>query len=119
VLEGHGNGVTSVAFAPEGRHVVSGSFDSTLRLREVASGQDIARLEGDFDFRTIALASDGKSLAGDRGGRVHLVDILVDASGKAAWLARRRMSGSRCVYSFLAHSSVGWPAAAAARRRQP
>jgi WD40 repeat protein len=67
--------------------LVSGSSDGALRLWEVASGQDIARLKGDFDFRAIALALDGKILAaGD--GRVHLVDILVDVTGKAAWLAR-------------------------------
>jgi hypothetical protein len=63
--------------------LVSGSSDGAL----MASGQDIARLKGDFDFRAIALALDGKILAaGD--GRVHLVDILVDVTGKAAWLAR-------------------------------
>ncbi len=50
-----------------------------------ASGRQIARLDGDFTFLALALAPDGKSLAaGDSGGRVHLIDILVDEADKTA-----------------------------------
>src|SRR5262249_24974788 len=31
-LQGHEKGVTSVAFSPDGTHIVSGSKDTTLRL---------------------------------------------------------------------------------------
>ena len=89
-LEGHGGWVYAVAFSPDGRHIVSGSYDRTLRLWEVASGREIARLDGDFAFFGLSLAPDGKSLAaGDGGGRVHLIDILIDEPDKAAWLARQ------------------------------
>jgi WD40 repeat protein len=89
VLEGHGDPVRAVAFSPDGRHLVSGSDDKTLWLREVASGQEIAFLDGDFPFLSLAL--NGKSLiAGDGGGRVHLIDILIDEADKTAWLARWR-----------------------------
>jgi WD40 repeat protein len=89
-LEGHGSWVRAVTFSPDGRHVVSGSDDRTLRMWEVASGQELCRLDGDFEFRAIHLARDGKRLAaGDSGGRVHLIDVLVDAADKAAWLSRQ------------------------------
>jgi WD40 repeat protein len=34
-LQGHNNVVSSVAFSPDGRRIVSGSYDNTLRLWEV------------------------------------------------------------------------------------
>jgi len=40
----------------------------------MASGEEVARLDGDFGFLAIHVAPDGKSLAvGDDGGRVHLL----------------------------------------------
>jgi WD40 repeat protein len=89
LLDGHGDKVRAVAVSPDGRHVVSGSDDRTLRLWEVATGNEVARLDGDFRFRALQLAPDGKSLvAADSGGRVQLLDVLVDTADKAAWLAR-------------------------------
>jgi WD40 repeat protein len=89
-LKGHNGVVTGVSFSADGRHLVSGSDDRTLRLWEVASGREIARLEGDFAFLGLYLAPDGKSLAaGDSVGRVHLIDVLLDEADKAAWLACR------------------------------
>ncbi|HTV30604.1 MAG TPA: AAA family ATPase [Xanthobacteraceae bacterium] len=44
-FEGHTHGVTCVAFSPDGRHIVSGSADKTLRLWEVGTGREIARFE--------------------------------------------------------------------------
>jgi hypothetical protein len=38
-FEGHSGGVEAVAFSSDGRHIVSGSADHTLRLWDVASGQ--------------------------------------------------------------------------------
>jgi WD40 repeat protein len=89
VLEGHLSGVSAVAFSPDGRYVVSGSYDGTLRLWNVASAEELARLYGDGYFLATHIAPDGKSLvAGDSGGRVHLIDILIDAADKTAWLSR-------------------------------
>ena len=84
------DGPAYVAFTPDGRYVVSSWED--LRLWEVASGEQLANLYGDGfgGFSAFRLAPDGKSLAvGDSGGRVHLIDIILDEADKAAWLARR------------------------------
>lgn len=34
-LEGHTKGVRSVAFSPDGKHIVSGSNDNTIKIWEI------------------------------------------------------------------------------------
>ncbi|KAH9208246.1 NWD1 like protein, partial [Leptodontidium sp. 2 PMI_412] len=48
-LEGHTSGVTSVAFSPDGKQVVSGSYDATVRLWDAATGALQQTLEGHSD----------------------------------------------------------------------
>ena len=40
----HTDGVTSVAFNPDGKYALSGSFDKTLKLWEVATGREVRTL---------------------------------------------------------------------------
>jgi len=40
-LEGHTEGVTSVAFSPDGKQIVSGSDDRTVRRWDAATGQQL------------------------------------------------------------------------------
>ncbi len=44
-LEGHGDFVTTAAFSPDGRFILSGSADRTMRLWEVATQHEIQRFE--------------------------------------------------------------------------
>src|SRR5262249_52169618 len=46
LLEGHKRQVMSVAFSPDGKHVLSGSQDMTLKLWDVAEGKCVKTLEG-------------------------------------------------------------------------
>ena len=46
-LEGHTDSVTSVAFSPDGKQIVSGSWDETVRRWDAATGQQLLpALEG-------------------------------------------------------------------------
>ena len=63
-LKGHDNGVTSVAFSPDGRHIVSGSCDRTVRVWNAQTGQIVmAPLKGHCDSVTsVAFSSDGRHI---------------------------------------------------------
>ena len=40
-LTGHSNWVTSVAYSPDGRHIVSGSNDRTVKIWDAQSGEEV------------------------------------------------------------------------------
>jgi hypothetical protein len=57
----HDSGVTSVAVTPDGKCVVSGSGDNTVRLWELATGQEVRRFTGhESTVRSVAVTPDGK-----------------------------------------------------------
>jgi WD40 repeat protein len=58
---GHKGGVTSVAFSPDGKFALSGSWDKTLKLWDVASGKEIRTFYGHAsDIFSVAFSPDGK-----------------------------------------------------------
>jgi WD40 repeat protein/serine/threonine protein kinase len=62
-LTGHRDQVNAVGFSPDGRYLVSGSRDTTVRLWEVATGQEVRRLEGDLGNVTgVCFSPDGRHL---------------------------------------------------------
>jgi WD40 repeat protein len=55
--------VTAVAFAPDGKTVLTGSADKTARLWDVATGREIRVVSGHSDRVTaVAFAPDGKTV---------------------------------------------------------
>lgn len=60
----HTSDVTSVAFRPDGQTVASGSTDQTIKLWDVASGQEVRTLTGHTDVVTsVAFSPDGQTVA--------------------------------------------------------
>ncbi|EDQ98653.1 uncharacterized protein LACBIDRAFT_298368 [Laccaria bicolor S238N-H82] len=63
-LVGHDDYVTSVAFSPDGRHIVSGSDDKTVRVWDAQTGQSVMDpLKGHDDYVTsVAFSPDGRHI---------------------------------------------------------
>jgi WD40 repeat protein len=63
-LKGHTRGVNSVAFGPDGKRIVSGSEDQTVKVWDALSGQQTLSLKGHKGgITSVAFSSDGKRIA--------------------------------------------------------
>ena len=56
----HEGDVGIVAFSPDGRWVVSGSWDDTARVWEAATGQEVARMVHEASVFAVAFSPDGR-----------------------------------------------------------
>ena len=60
-LTGHSNSVKAVAVTGDGKYAVSGSGDKTLKVWDLATGQEISTLTGHSDWvNAVAVTEDGK-----------------------------------------------------------
>jgi disulfide oxidoreductase YuzD len=76
-LEGHDNYVNSVNFSPDGKTLVSGSWDKTIKLWDVETGQEIRTLKGHDNYvRSVNFSPDGKTLVSGSGdGTIKLWNV--------------------------------------------
>ncbi|KAK5312504.1 hypothetical protein LTR93_011303 [Exophiala xenobiotica] len=62
-LAGHSNSVTAVAFSPDGRHIVSASWDETIKIWDATTGQVDKTLVGHSGSVTaVAFSPDGRHI---------------------------------------------------------
>ena len=67
VLLGHSGNVSSVAYSPDGKRIVSGSWDKTVRVWDAQTGEALHTLEGHSTVVTsVAYSPDGKRIESGR-----------------------------------------------------
>ncbi|KAH6667462.1 vegetative incompatibility protein HET-E-1 [Halenospora varia] len=81
-LEGHSSSVKSVAFSLDGKRIVSGSYDETVRLWDAATGAALQTLEGHFYYvSSVAFSPDSKRIvSGSDDETVRLWDAATGAA---------------------------------------
>ena len=93
-FEGHESNVTSVAFSADGKRVLSGTLDMTLRLWDMGTGKELRRFE-DYAGRvwSVAFSPDGKrALSGSCDGSIRIWDV---ETGKELRQVRWSPKGTR------------------------
>ena len=103
--------VTSVAFSPDGSHIVSGSSDNTIHLWDAETGDAIWKpIKGHSSYvSSVAFSPDGSRIvSGSWDDTIRLWDVETgDAIGKALEVhssgecARCRVTGQECVYAKI------------------
>lgn len=78
---GHSESVNSIAFSPDGKYLLSGGGDKTLKLWEVSTGREIRSLTGHTGWvSSAAFSPDGKYIAS--GGLDDFIRFWDVASGR-------------------------------------
>jgi len=83
-LRGHADAVVAVAFSPDGKTLVSASYDKTVKFWDVGTGKERATLKGTEEVRCVAFSPDGRMLASAGGstdnapGALKVWDIATD-----------------------------------------
>ena len=64
VLMGHTGSVLSVSFSPDGKRIVSGSWDNTVKVWDAQTGQETFTLKGHSSgVHSVSFSPDGKRIA--------------------------------------------------------
>jgi WD40 repeat protein len=90
-LKGHKALVAGVAFSPDGKRVVSGSWDGTVKVWEADTGKEVLTLKGHEGIVTaVAVSADGQRIVSGGGGvftkpNGNLVDHAAAAGEVKVW----------------------------------
>ncbi len=69
-LKGHSGPVNSASFSPDGKRIVSGSEDKTLKVWDAQTGRETLTLKGHSDAVTsVSFSPDGKRIVSGSGDK--------------------------------------------------
>ncbi|KAG2032338.1 WD40-repeat-containing domain protein [Suillus americanus] len=98
-MRGHTDWVNGSVYLPDGRHIVTCSWDGSLRLWNLESGTQIGedwRDENNIGLRSMALSPNGKTIAsGDDDGKVRLWNVET-RKVIARWTGHTRVVRTLC-----------------------
>src|SRR5215472_7399311 len=73
VQTGHSQAVDAVAFSPDGKRLVTGGFDSTIKFWDIGSGEEVRTLNTPEPVNSIAFSPNGRFLiSGGENGTIIL-----------------------------------------------
>merc|ERR1740115_131234 len=112
-LRGHSHFVSSVVISSDGQFALSGSWDGSLRLWEIASGRTTRRFAGHTkDVLSVAFSVDNRQIvSGSRDRSIRLWNTLGECKyvltdeGHSEWVSCVRFSPSQAVPLIV---SCGW-----------
>jgi WD40 repeat protein len=91
-LKGHSSDVNAIAFTPDGKTIVTGSDDKTIKLWSLATGEEIRTLKKHSNWVwTLAISPDGKTLAS--GSADHTIKLWNLATGEEILTLKGHSSG--------------------------
>jgi WD40 repeat protein len=92
-FEGHSDMIRSLGFSLDGRYLVTGSEDKTVRVWNVATGKEIVSFrDSTHAVRAVGLSPDGKQVVtGNEYGTARLYDV---STGHVIWVSGRGESNT-------------------------